>query len=101
LANLALLCRRHHRAVHEEGYALTRDADGTLAFRTPRGWPIPDVPSTPELPADPMETLVATNRARGLLIDGQTGKPFWDGQRLDLHWAISVLHPAATREPVT
>src|SRR5881397_2521194 len=27
LANLALLCRRHHRTVHEEGYQCTRRAD--------------------------------------------------------------------------
>src|SRR6266850_8197827 len=27
LSNLALLCRRHHRAVHEEGYQVERQAD--------------------------------------------------------------------------
>jgi 5-methylcytosine-specific restriction endonuclease McrA len=32
LSNLALLCRRHHRAVHEEGYQLERQADGELRF---------------------------------------------------------------------
>src|SRR5262245_41622917 len=36
LANLTLLCRFHHRAVHEEGYQVERDAEGTLLFRTPR-----------------------------------------------------------------
>ena len=29
LSNLALLCRRHHRAVHEEGYQVERQPDGT------------------------------------------------------------------------
>src|SRR5881628_1528462 len=38
LSNLALLCRRHHRAVHEEGYQLERLADGELQFRSPNGW---------------------------------------------------------------
>jgi len=28
LSNLALLCRRHHRAVHEEGYQVNRQPDG-------------------------------------------------------------------------
>src|SRR5947207_6216469 len=28
LSNLALLCRRHHRAVHEEGYHVDREPDG-------------------------------------------------------------------------
>src|SRR5262249_20518383 len=35
LSNLILLCRRHHRSVHEEGYSVERDADGTLRFRQP------------------------------------------------------------------
>src|SRR6266849_835348 len=35
LSNLALLCRRHHRAVHEEGYHLDRQPDGELRFRRP------------------------------------------------------------------
>ena len=37
LSNLALLCRRHHRAVHEEGYQVDRQPDGTLSFRRPDG----------------------------------------------------------------
>jgi len=32
LSNLALLCRRHHRAVHEDGYQLARQPDGELQF---------------------------------------------------------------------
>ncbi|MGH7390999.1 MAG: DUF222 domain-containing protein, partial [Candidatus Rokuibacteriota bacterium] len=37
LSNLALLCRRHHRAVHEEGYQLDRQPDGEFRFRRPDG----------------------------------------------------------------
>src|SRR5882762_1273917 len=48
LSNLALLCRRHHRAVHEEGYQVARGPDGVLQFRRPDGRPLPDVP-----PPDP------------------------------------------------
>jgi hypothetical protein len=95
LDNLALLCRRHHRAVHEEGYQVERDADGTLSFRTPRGRPIPQVPAPLAAPGDPTATLVATHRARGLAIDAWTACPEWYGERLDLGWAIDVLHPAA------
>ena len=36
LSNLALLCRRHHRAVHEEGYQVERQPDGGLTFRHPQ-----------------------------------------------------------------
>ncbi len=42
-----------------------------------------------------MQAIVATNRADGLAIGPRTGCPSWLGERLDLHWAIGVLHPAA------
>src|SRR4030095_9620011 len=34
LSNLTLLCRRHHRAVHEEGYQVERLPDGALRIPT-------------------------------------------------------------------
>ena len=39
LANLALLCRAHHRAVHEGGWRLTRDPDGRLTATPPHRRP--------------------------------------------------------------
>ena len=38
LANLVLLCRRHHRSVHEEGYRVTGGCDGhdPMVRRSPR-----------------------------------------------------------------
>jgi 5-methylcytosine-specific restriction endonuclease McrA len=95
LSNLALLCRRHHRAVHEEGYALTRDPDGTLRFRTPHGWPIPEVPSPPAVPADPVADLRARNEAAGLALTPRTTMPSWLGEPLDVVYAIDVLHSLA------
>ena len=35
LANLALLCRAHHRRVHEEGWQLTRGPDGRFTATPP------------------------------------------------------------------
>ena len=35
LTNLALVCRAHHRAVHEGGWRLTRDPDGRLTATPP------------------------------------------------------------------
>jgi hypothetical protein len=35
LPNLALLCRAHHRAVHEGGWRLQRDPDGRFAATPP------------------------------------------------------------------
>src|SRR5437016_14365796 len=53
LSNLALLWRRHHRAVHEEGYHIERQPNGELRFRRPDGRPLPEVPSPPKLPHEP------------------------------------------------
>src|SRR5262249_46292485 len=72
LENLTLLCGFHHRAVHEEGYQVERDTEGTLPFRPPRGWPIPEVPPAPPLPPNPMRAIVASNRANGHAIDAWT-----------------------------
>ena len=45
LDNLVLLCRRHHRAVHEEGYRVTPIAGGDgFAFRRPDGRRLLEVP---------------------------------------------------------
>src|SRR5262245_49877012 len=41
LANLVLLCRRHHRAVHEGGYQVARCPDGVFQFRRPDGQELP------------------------------------------------------------
>ena len=77
LSNLALLCRRHHRAVHEEGYQLDRQPDGTLRFRRPDGQVLPDVPTAPSVPTNVIQLLRAQNDADGV------------------GWAIDVMHPLA------
>jgi hypothetical protein len=95
LDNVALLCRCHHRAVHEEGFQVARDADGVLRFRRPDGRPIPEVPPPVAVPPDPIEALRAWHRAHGLALDARSLTTGWLGERLDLGWAISVLHPLA------
>ena len=95
LSNLALLCRRHHRAVHEEGYQVERGPDGALRFRRPDGRPLPEVPPPAAVPADPVEALRACHDSQGLRLDARTACAGWLGERLDLTWAIDVLHPLA------
>src|SRR6266511_5363038 len=63
LSNLAMLCRRHHRAVHEEGYQVERLSDGALRFRWPDGRLLHDVPPLPAIPDDPVQSLRARNAA--------------------------------------
>ena len=95
LSNLATLCRRHHRAVHEEGYQLERRGDGELVFRWPTGLVLAVVSPPPTIPDDAVDTLCAQDDALGLHIDAHTSTPSWLGERLDLQYAISVLHPLA------
>jgi hypothetical protein len=97
LSNLVLLCRRHHRAVHEEGYRLSRAPDGALDFRRPDGQPVPEVPPASPLPADPVVALHAQHTAIGLGIHPRTSCARWLGERLDVGWAIDVLHPSPNR----
>jgi hypothetical protein len=96
LSNLVLLCRRHHRAVHEDGYRVVRAPDGTLRFTRPDGRPLPDVPPAPAVPADPIGALERRHAAAGLRLHARTACPSWLGERLDVGWAIDVLHPAAS-----
>jgi HNH endonuclease len=95
LSNLTMLCRRHHRCVHEEGYQIERLLDGQLQFRRPNGWVLPDVPPPPEVPTDPVEALRELNDAEGLELDARTATPSWGGESLDVGYAIDVLHPLA------
>jgi hypothetical protein len=77
LENTVLLCGRHHRMVHEEGFRIDRYSDGTLMFIEPRGDAIEDAP--PSLRPEKRATLSPlTNRPRML-------------QRLDLGAAVQGL----------
>src|SRR5438445_2742078 len=95
LSNLAMLCRRHRRAVHEEGYQVDRHPDGQLRFRRPDGELLPEVPLGPEVAGDPVQAVRAQNEAEGLVLHARTALPGWMGERLNVAWAMDVLHPLA------
>jgi 5-methylcytosine-specific restriction endonuclease McrA len=95
LGNLVLLCRRHHRAVHEEGYRVAREPDGTLEFRRPDGRALPHVPPPTPVPIDPVDALHTQHADLGLRLDARTACPRWLGERLDVGWALDVLYPRA------
>jgi hypothetical protein len=95
LSNLAMLCRRHHRAVHEEGFQLERLSSGELRFTSPDGRVVPDVPPSPEVSDAAAGMIRWRNEANGLHLQADTAKPGWCGERLDLGYAIDVLHPRA------
>jgi hypothetical protein len=65
------------------------------AFRRPDGELLPVVPALAIVPADPVEVLRARHDARRLHVHARTLMPGWLGERLDVGWAIDVLHPLA------
>jgi hypothetical protein len=80
LDNLVLLCRFHHRLVHEEGYRVHFPRTGKLYFLDPRMRLLPDVPQPPATrlgsaeatPSKPAEPLMRENRAHGIEPDFRT-----------------------------
>ena len=91
LDNLVLLCRRHHRAVHEGGFRVALGAAGNVRFVRPDGRPLEEAPPLPAVTGPPLAPVAARLEQAGIRVGPQTGTPAWRGERLDLDWAISVL----------
>ena len=79
VSNLVLLCRRHHRAVHEGGFDVTTGPGGTLEFWRPDGARLRETPTT----AAPVEIQPL-----------DPPRP-WDGTRFDVAYAIDVVWRAS------
>ena len=91
LDNLVLLCRRHHRAVHEEGFLVRMGPSGDATFCWPDGRPFPAVAAAPRWNGPPLAPTDAGLAAAGIEIGPGTATPDWHGERLDLRYAIDVL----------
>lgn len=89
LENTVLLCRHHHRLVHEGGWKLgwwdKRGRRRRVAFTDPRGQIHVGgrAPKPPELPEDesPTEALIARNQANGADPDAWTASARWKRER--------------------
>jgi hypothetical protein len=88
LDNLVLLCRRHHRLVHERGYTLERAADGSAKFRNQYGIAILNVPPRP--PPSSSERVRDRHRRQGLTIDHDTCRN-GTGDPMDLGLAVDAI----------
>jgi hypothetical protein len=98
LANLILLCRFHHRAIHEEGFGVEIEALSEVRFTDPAGRPLPEVPLPPPIANDPAAALKGAHEEDGIDIDPWTGTPIWHGEPLDLGYTVMVLRQPP-REP--
>jgi hypothetical protein len=86
--NLVLLCRHHHRLVHEGGYAVRMTAHGP-EFADPTGRTIPPAPETRF--RGNVVALKRQNRRNGLDIGPRTTIPLWEGERMDDGMAVEGL----------
>ncbi|WP_419947695.1 DUF222 domain-containing protein [Candidatus Palauibacter sp.] len=98
LDNLILLCRFHHKTVHEGGWRVEMGqagagaAPGAARFRDPTGRAVPAVPPANEdvkAPRTADAGLGNWHRQEG--IDPWTATSLWMGDPLDLDWALWVL----------
>jgi Domain of unknown function (DUF222)/HNH endonuclease len=76
LVNLALLCRHHHRLVHEGGFSMRAEEDMTFTFFKPDG---SVVPRSPGLGHGDLRLLIAEHHREQLAIDERTCTTLWDG----------------------
>jgi hypothetical protein len=91
LDNCVFVCRRHHRAVHEEGFRVAFEEDGEVRFYRPDGQRIPDAPAAPRLPEDPGAALAAAHSGAGLEGAASTTASSWAGERLDVDFAVLTM----------
>ena len=87
LSNLVLLCRHHHRLLHERGYRAERSAHG-IVFRRPDGRLVPRVrrPGNGD-----RARVIEGNRRFGLDIGPETAIAQSGGERMDYDIAIGGL----------
>jgi Domain of unknown function (DUF222)/HNH endonuclease len=85
--NLIMLCRHHHRLVHEGGVRVGRDTDSAVRFRLRDGTTLH---GSPPLPEGSAERLLRLNRKAGHAIDRETCLT-GTGERMDRHWVVSVV----------
>jgi hypothetical protein len=81
---LILVCRRHHRLLHEGGFGIERTAEGDVVFRRPDGR---RVEASPPLAWSGNHVIAAD-------VSGRTLRT-WDGTPFNVGYAVDVLHPRA------
>jgi hypothetical protein len=87
LDNTVLLCRRHHRALHEHGFSLER-VGGDMVFRDPRRVVVPAQGARCGVEVD----LAAVAGAwSGRPVIAEVNAPGWDGRRVEYERCVAAL----------
>ena len=89
LDNLLLLCRHHHRLVHEGGYGLVMEIANEPIFTTPNGNLIPKGPDTRF--SGKVFALTTRNRREQIEIGPRSLVPKWHGDNMDDGMAVDGL----------
>ena len=79
--NLVLLCRRHHRQVHEGGFGVHAEADGEIWFSYPTNKVLPT--NGDGRFRGNAQRIKVENIQNGLKITANTLPPMWHGEEMD------------------
>jgi hypothetical protein len=90
LDNLVLLCRHHHRLVHEGGFGCEKDVNGELVFSDQRGKPLGCSRTVTAIRTTPAAQRRIRERLENLHIDAQTCVSRWYGEQMD--YSIATGH---------
>ncbi|MDO8270471.1 MAG: DUF222 domain-containing protein [Gammaproteobacteria bacterium] len=95
LDNLVLLCRHHHRLLHQEGYEIVKHGEQQFEFLTPAGGAMPTA-LTPQFAEgeDVASESLAIEREHdgaGLEIDSRTAVTRWEGEKMDYDLAVGAM----------
>jgi addiction module HigA family antidote len=89
MENLVLLCRHHHRLLHEGGFSVRRLPAGRFVFANPAGKHIPEVAGA-RFRGNAFE-LMAANVEREIVITPKTVVPNWGGEGMDVDIVVHAL----------
>ena len=87
--NLVLLCRNHHRLVHEGGYGVHINAEQHIHFTKPDGRTLSPGPKARF--RGNVYAIETENRKNGVDITRDTAISGWDGEKADLSRAVEIL----------
>ncbi len=91
LDNLILLCRHHHRRVHEGGFACEKTASGEVLFKDRRDEPLPTYGRLPTVDPDVLHAWLDKQLFEPNVEPESCGAVWYAGDRMDWDLAVGGL----------